>query len=183
MPKVEVTFDIDANGIVSVSAKDMGTGKEQSIRIESTTSLSEDDIQAKIAEAEEFAEADEARKAKVELRNTADSIVYQTRRTLKDAADKLTDEDTAPVEAKLVELEALIKNDDGPVSDDDLDEATIQAKVQELEEVMHGISSKLYEAAAASMADEQTDGGDYTGMDGDDDVVDADFEVVDDDDE
>ncbi|MEE2811669.1 MAG: molecular chaperone DnaK [Candidatus Thermoplasmatota archaeon] len=183
VPKVEVTFDIDANGIVSVSAKDMGTGKEQSIRIESTTSLSEDDIQAKIAEAEEFAEADEARKAKVELRNTADSIVYQTRRTLKDAADKLTDEDTAPVEAKLVELEALIKNDDGPVSDDDLDEATIQAKVQELEEVMHGISSKLYEAAAASMADEQTDGGDYTGMDGDDDVVDADFEVVDDDDE
>ena len=82
-----------------------------------------------------------------------------------------------------MELEALIKNDDGPVSDDDLDEATIQAKVQELEEVMHGISSKLYEAAAASMADEQTDGGDYTGMDGDDDVVDADFEVVDDDDE
>jgi molecular chaperone DnaK len=183
VPKVEVTFDIDANGIVSVSAKDMGTGKEQSIRIESTTSLSEDDIQAKIAEAEEFAEADEARKAKVELRNTADSIVYQTRRTLKDAADKLTDEDTAPVEAKLVELEALIKNDDGPVSDDDLDEETIQAKVQELEEVMHGISSKLYEAAAASMADEQTDGGDYTGMDGDDDVVDADFEVVDDDDD
>ena len=183
VPKVEVTFDIDANGIVSVSAKDMGTGKEQSIRIESTTSLSEDDIQAKIAEAEEFAEADEARKAKVELRNTADSIVYQTRRTLKDAADKLTEEDTAPVEAKLVELEALIKNDDGPVSDDDLDEETIQAKVQELEEVMHGISSKLYEAAAASMADEQTDGGDYTGMDGNDDVVDADFEVVDDDDE
>jgi molecular chaperone DnaK len=183
VPKVEVTFDIDANGIVSVSAKDMGTGKEQSIRIESTTSLSEDDIQAKIAEAEEFAEADEARKAKVELRNTADSIVYQTRRTLKDAADKLTEEDTAPVEAKLVELEALIKNDDGPVSDDDLDEETIQAKVQELEEVMHGISSKLYEAAAASMADEQTDGGDYTGMDGNNDVVDADFEVVDDDDE
>ena len=179
IPKIEVTFDIDANGIVSVSAKDMGTGKEQSIRIESATSLSEDEIQQKISEAEQFASEDEERQKKVELRNTADNIVYQTRRTLKDAGDKLEGEDTSPVEDKLTELEALIRSDDGPVSDEDLDEDAIQAKVQELEEAMHAISAKLYEAAAANMADEE--GGDHTGIDGADDVVDADFEVVDDD--
>ena len=177
IPKIEVTFDIDANGIVSVSAKDMGTGKEQSIRIESATSLSEDEIQQKITEAEQFAAEDEERQKKVELRNTADNIVYQTRRTLKDAGDKLEGEDTSAVEDKLTELEAMIRTDDGPVSDDDLDEEAIQAKVQELEEAMHGISAKLYEAAAANVAEEE--GGDHTDID--EDVVDADFEVVDDD--
>ena len=177
IPKIEVTFDIDANGIVSVSAKDMGTGKEQSIRIESATSLSEDEIQQKITEAEQFAAEDEERQKKVELRNTADNIVYQTRRTLKEAGDKLEGEDTSAVEDKLTELEAMIRTDDGPISDDDLDEEGIQAKVQELEEAMHGISAKLYEAAAANVAEEE--GGDHTDID--EDVVDADFEVVDDD--
>ena len=105
--------------------------------------------------------------------------MYQTRRTLKDAGDKLEGEDTSPVEDKLTELEALIRTDDGPVSDDDLDEDAIQSKVQELEEAMHAISAKLYEAAATNVADEE--GGDHTGIDGADDVVDADFEVVDDD--
>ncbi len=179
IPKIEVTFDIDANGIVSVSAKDMGTGKEQSIRIESATSLSEDEIQQKISEAEQFAAEDEERQKKVELRNTADNIVYQTRRTLKEAGDKLEGEDTSAVEEKLTELEAMIRTDDGPVSDDDLDEEAIQAKVQELEEAMHGISAKLYEAAAANMAEEGD--ADHTGFDGAEDVVDADFEVVDED--
>jgi len=178
IPKIEVTFDIDANGIVSVSAKDMGTGKEQSIRIESATSLSEDEIQQKISEAEQFAAEDEERQKKVELRNTADNIVYQTRRTLKEAGDKLEGEDTSEVEEKLTELEALIRTDDQPVSDDDLDEDAIQAKVQELEEAMHGISAKLYEAAAANVAEDGD--GDHTDIDGDD-VVDADFEVVEDD--
>jgi len=82
-PQIEVTFDIDANGIVNVSAKDMGTGKEQSVKIEAQTSLSEDEIQSKIEEAEKFAEEDQLRKAKVELRNMADQVVYQTRRTLR----------------------------------------------------------------------------------------------------
>ena len=179
IPKIEVTFDIDANGIVSVSAKDMGTGKEQSIRIESATSLSEDEIQQKISEAEQFAAEDEERQKKVELRNTADNIVYQTRRTLKEAGDKLEGEDTSAVEDKLTELEAMIRTDEGPVSDDDLDEEAIQAKVQELEEAMHGISAKLYEAAAANMAEEGD--ADHTGFDGAEDVVDADFEVVEED--
>ena len=83
VPQIEVTFDIDANGIVNVSAKDLGTGTEQSIKIESQTSLSEDEIQQKIAEAEKFAEEDKLRKTRVELRNRADSIIYQTRKQLK----------------------------------------------------------------------------------------------------
>nr|AIF03969.1 chaperone protein (dnaK) [uncultured marine group II/III euryarchaeote KM3_16_D12] len=178
MPQIEVAFDIDANGIVSVSAKDMGTGKEQSIRIESATSLSEDDIQTKIAEAEQFAEEDSSKKAKVELRNQADSIIYQTRRTLKEADDKLDEEDTKPVEEKLDELEELIIKDGTPIPMEDIDDAAIQTKVKELEESMHAISAKLYEAASAQMeADEAAEG---MAEDGNE-VVDADFEVVDDD--
>ena len=133
VPQVEVTFDIDANGIVNVSAKDMGTGKEHSIKIESQTSLSEEDIQSKIAEAENFAEEDKRRKAKVELRNMADQIVYQTRRTLDENEDKLDAADLEPVREKLTELEALVQDGEGkPIDYDDMDEATIQAKVKEL---------------------------------------------------
>ncbi len=178
MPKVEVTFDIDANGIVNVAAKDMGTGKEQQIRIESQTSLSEDDIQKKISEAEQFAEEDSRRKGKVELRNQADSIIYQTRRTLKEAEDKIDESDVEPVEAKLVELEELIAKDGEPLDIDDIDEAAIQAKVKELEESMHAISAKLYEAAAANMEQEQAEQQAEEDTDGD--VVEADFEVLDD---
>ena len=110
---------------------------------------------------------------KVELRNTADSIVYQTRRTIDETKDKLTDEVINPVLDKLKELESMITNDDAPVSDDDLDEEGIQSRIQELEELMHKLSSKLYEAASAEMSEEETsedEGGD---------VVEADFEVLD----
>ena len=176
IPQIEVTFDIDANGIVNVSAKDLGTGTEQSIKIESQTSLSEDEIQSKISEAEEFAEEDKRRKAKVDLRNQADSIVYQTRKMMEDSGDKLTDEDTGPVNEKLDELEALIMNDGEPVDFEDLDEAAIQAKMGELEQVMHGVSTKLYEAAAAEMAEQQAANESESDGDG---VVEADFEVVD----
>jgi len=177
MPQIEVAFDIDANGIVSVSAKDLGTGKEQSIRIESATSLSEDEIQQKIADAEKFAEEDSSRKGKVEIRNSADSIIYQTRRTLKEAEDKITDEDKEPVEEKLTELEDLIVEDGNPKEIEDIDEEAIQAKVKELEEAMHAISAKLYEAASAQMESEEA--AEEASADGSD-VVDADFEVVDD---
>jgi len=176
MPQIEVAFDIDANGIVSVSAKDLGTGKEQSIRIESATSLSEEEIQQKIADAEKFAEEDSSRKGKVEIRNSADSIIYQTRRTLKEAEDKITDEDKEPVEEKLTELEDLIVEDGTPKEIDDIDEEAIQAKVKELEEAMHAISAKLYEAASAQMESEEA--AEEASADGND-VVDADFEVVD----
>ncbi len=175
IPQIEVSFDIDANGIVSVSAKDLGTGKEQSIKIESQTSLSEDEIQQKVTEAEKFADEDKRRKTQVEMRNAADSVVYQTRRMLDEAGDKLTDEDTEPVRAKLNELEALIVKDDQPIALEDLDEAAIQTKMSELEQSMHAVSTKLYEAAAAEMAEQESDD--------DEEVVDADFEVVDADDD
>jgi len=179
MPQIEVTFDIDANGIVNVSAKDLGTGKEQSVKIESSTSLSEDEIQSKIAEAEEFADSDKRRKAQVEMRNMADQIVYQTRRTLEEAGEKLSDEDKEPVLSKVTELETLLQNEEGEVKDlDEIDEAAVQAKVKEIEEAMHAISSKLYEAAAAEMAAQEESGDSESDDDG---VVDADFEVVDED--
>ena len=177
--QIEVTFDIDANGIVNVSAKDLGTGTEQSIKIESQTSLSEDEIQSKISEAEEFAEEDKRRKARVDLRNQADSIVYQTRKMMEDSGEKLSDDDKAPVNEKLDELEALIMNEGQPIDFEELDEAAIQAKMAELEEVMHGVSTKLYEAAAAEMAEQQAANEEATDSDG---VVEADFEVVDSDD-
>ena len=160
VPQIEVTFDIDANGIVNVSAKDLGTGTEQSIKIESQTSLSEEEIKQKISDAEEFAEEDKRKKARVELRNTADSIVYQTRRTIDETKEKLSEEVVDPVLDKLKELESLIISDDKPVSDDELDEASIQSRIQELEELMHSLSSKLYEAASAEVSDEDNESDD-----------------------
>ncbi|MAK40280.1 MAG: molecular chaperone DnaK [Euryarchaeota archaeon] len=178
IPQIEVTFDIDANGIVNVSAKDLGTGAEQSIKIESQTSLSEDEIQQKISEAEKFADEDKKKKSKVELRNAADSVVYQTKKMLDDAGEKLTEEDKEPVTAKLDELESLIIKDDKLIDLEEIDEASIQAKMSELEQSMHGISTKLYEAAAAEVSDESSNENNET-----DDVVEADFEVVDSEDE
>jgi len=174
IPQVEVTFDIDANGIVDVSAKDLGTGTEQSIKIESQTSLSEDEIKQKVADAETFAKEDKLRRAGIELINSADSIVYQTKRMLEDAAEKVSDLDADPVHSKLDELRALITKEDGEttIEVEDLDEAAVQAKIGEVEQEMHGISTKLYEAAAAEMAEQQAE-------EGDEDIVEADFEVVD----
>jgi len=177
VPQIEVTFDIDANGIVNVSAKDLGTGTEQSIKIESQTSLSEEEIKQKISDAEEFAEEDKRKKVRVELRNTADSIVYQTRRTIDETKEKLSEEVVNPVLEKLKELESLIVNDEKPVSDEDLDETSIQSRIQELEELMHSLSSKLYEAASAEVSEEENE------SDEDGDVVEVDFEVLDSDDE
>ena len=178
IPQIEVTFDIDANGIVDVSAKDLGTGTEQSIKIESQTSLSEDDIKQKVADAEKFSKQDKLRRAGIELINSADSIVYQTKRMLEDAAEKVSDLDAETVHSKLDELRALITTEDGETTIDveDLDEAAVQTKISELEQEMHGISTKLYEAAAAEMS-EQQDG------ESDEDIVEADFEVVDSDEE
>jgi molecular chaperone DnaK len=174
IPQIEVTFDIDANGIVNVSAKDLGTGTEQSIKIESQTSLSEDEIKHKVADAEKFAKQDKLRRAGIDLINSADSIVYQTKRMLEDTAEKVSDLDAEPVHSKLDELRALITKEDGEttIEVEDLDEAAVQAKIGEVEQEMHGISTKLYEAAAAEMAEQQAE-------EGDEDIVEADFEVVD----
>tara|TARA_Y100001933_G_scaffold13124_1_gene11159 strand:+ start:22945 stop:24825 length:1881 start_codon:yes stop_codon:yes gene_type:complete len=172
IPQIEVTFDIDANGIVNVSAKDLGTGTEQSIKIESQTSLSEDEIKAKISEAEEFASEDKRRKAGVTLINSADGMVYQSTKMLNEAAEKISDLDTEPIHAKLEELRSLITKDDKTIDVDELDEAAVQAKMAEVEESLHEVSAKLYEAAAAEMAEEQESSNT-------DDVVEADFEEVD----
>ena len=171
MPQIEVTFDIDANGIVNVSAKDLGTGTEQSIKIESQTSLTEDEINAKVSEAEEFASEDKRRKAGVTLINSADGMVYQATKMLNEAAEKISDLDAEPIHAKLEELRALITKDDQTIDVDDLDEAAVQAKMSEVEESLHEVSAKLYEAAAAEMAEQQESSGS-------DDVVEADFEEV-----
>ena len=93
IPQIEVTFDIDANGIVNVSAKDMGTGKEQSITITSSTNLSEDEIQRKVKEAEQYAEEDKKRKEEVEIRNRAESLIYETEKSVKDLGDKLSEQE------------------------------------------------------------------------------------------
>ena len=180
IPQIEVTFDIDANGIVDVSAKDLGTGTEQSIKIESQTSLSEDEIAQKIADAEKFANEDKLRRAGVDLLNTADSVVYQTKRMLDDAAEKIQDLDSEGIHSKLNDLKKLITKDDGetPIEVEDIDEAAIQAKMKEVEEEMHEISTKMYEAAAAEMAEQQA-----AEEDDEEDVEEADFEVVDSDEE
>ena len=105
------------------------------------------------------------------MRNTADSVVYQTRKMIEEAGDKLSEEDTGPVMEKLEELESLIVKDDAPIALEDIDEAAIQAKMSELEQSMHSVSTKLYEAAAAEMAEQEGDDGEE--------VEDADFEVID----
>ena len=176
IPQIEVTFDIDANGIVNVSAKDLGTGKEQKITIESQTSLSEDEIKSKIAEAEEFAEEDRKRKARVELKNHAESIVYQTRKTIEETGDKLDEEDTEPVLEKLNELESMISDGDTPIDVDEIDEAGVQSKISELEGLMQALSIKIYEAAAKDMEEDNQED------ESDNEVHEADFEVVEDED-
>ncbi len=165
VPQIEVTFDIDANGIVNVSAKDLGTGKEQRITITASTKLSDDEINEKVKEAERFAEEDKKKKDNIEIRNNGDSIVYQTEKTLKDLEGKITDEEKKQVEEK---LDALRKSLEG----DDYDD--IKEKTEQLTNEFHTISQKLYEQTQG-----QQDGQASQGPA--DDVVDADYEVVDED--
>ena len=168
IPQIEVTFDIDANGIVNVSAKDMATGKQQSITITSSTNLSEEDIKKKVDEAKKFEAEDKKNKENIEIKNNADQLIYQTEKSLKDLEGNIDEADKKEVEEK---LEALKKVAEG----DDFNE--IKSKTEELTEVFYKISQKAYEAAAAAG---QNPGGDDNGNGGDD-VVDGDYEVVDED--
>ncbi|NLC03687.1 MAG: molecular chaperone DnaK, partial [Tissierellia bacterium] len=136
VPQIEVTFDIDANGIVNVSAKDLGTGKEQRITITSGSKLTDEEIEKKVKEAEAFAEEDAKKKESIEVRNNGDSLVYQTEKTLKDLEGKIDGEEKSQAEEK---LEALKKSLEG----EDLDD--IKAKTEELTEIFYKISEKLYE--------------------------------------
>ncbi|RAK22444.1 molecular chaperone DnaK [Anoxybacillus vitaminiphilus] len=171
VPQIEVTFDIDANGIVHVRAKDLGTNKEQSITIKSSSGLSEEEIQRMIKEAEENAEADRKRKEAAELRNEADHLVFTTEKTLKELEGKVDEAEVKKAqEAKDALKAALEKND--------IEE--IRAKKNALQEIVQQLSIKLYEQAAKQAQAQQTAGADNTGKK-DDNVVDAEFEEVKDD--
>ena len=189
IPQIEVTFDIDANGIVNVSAKDMGTGKEQRITITSSTKLSDEEIQAKVKEAEQYAEEDKKRKEEVEIRNRAESLIYETEKSLKELEGKITDDEKNQITSAKDELQAVLNNGTAD---------QIKEKTDALTEKFHLISTKLYEQAQAAQA--AAGGAAGAGMGGQaygagpdmgaaggqagsagDNVVDADYEVVDDD--
>jgi molecular chaperone DnaK len=170
VPQIEVTFDIDKNGIVTVSAKDQGTGKSQNITIKSSSGLTDEEIDRMVSDAEENAEADEKRKEEVELRNEADQLVFQTDKTLKDLEGKVDEEEVQKAEAARDELKDAIEADD-------LD--LIKEKRDALNEIVQGLTVKLYEQAAEQQQAQEGEAGADDSSD-DEDVVDADFEEVDD---
>ncbi len=186
IPQIEVTFDIDANGIVNVSAKDLGTGKMQNITITSSTNLSEDEINQKVKEAEQYAEEDKKRKAEIEERNKAENLVYETEKALGELEGKISDDEKKSVEDAKEDLKKALEANN---SDD------IKAKTEALTEKFHAISTKLYEQAAQAQQaaggagfDPNMAGGfnpnagaDSAAGPAGDNVVDADYKVVDDD--
>ena len=185
IPQIEVTFDIDANGIVNVSAKDLGTGREQRITITSSTKLSDEDIKQKVKEAEQFADEDKKHKEEVEVKNRAETLVYETEKSLKDIEDKLSEEEKTEITTAKDDLNHALEN--GSIED-------IKAKTETLTEKFHTISAKMYEKAQQSQggADQNMGGADSNSGSAegaadsgsaapDDNVVDADYEVVDED--
>ncbi len=175
VPQIEVTFDIDANGIVNVSAKDMGTGKEQHITIASSTNMSKEDIDKAVKEAQQFAAEDAKKKEEVEIRNQAEQMVYQTEKTMEDLKDKLEPNDKSTLDAALNKLKEALKGTDSEA---------IKTATEELTKAFHPIAEKLYQQANPQGAQPGPDMGGFAGgSTGPDDggVVDADYTVVDDD--
>lgn len=172
VPQIEVTFDIDVNGIVNVSAKDLGTGKEQKITITGNSGLSEEDIERMVKEAEAYAEEDAKKKAAAEARNEADALLYSSAKTVQDLGDKVSAEDKSKIEAARGELQKALEGND-------IDE--IKAKTQALSQALHELSTKIYQAQAQA-GQGQNAAGASGGGDGkqDDDVVDAEYKVHDD---
>ena len=177
VPQIEVTFDIDANGIVNVSAKDLGTGKEQSITITASTNMSKDDIDKAVKEAEMYAAEDAKRKEEIDVRNQGDQMVYQTEKTLNEMGDKLDAADKSEVESKLTALKTALTG---------TDTAAIKAATEELTQAFYKVSEKMYQAAGgaqgAGFDPNQAAGGAQGGTSGNgQDYYDADYTVVDDD--
>ncbi len=170
VPQIEVTFDIDANGIVNVSAKDKGTGKEQQIRIQASGGLSDADIEKMVKDAEANAEADKRKREAVEARNQGESLVHSTEKSLKDYGDKVSAEDKAAIETAITDLRSVLDGDDAEAIKEKT--ATLAEASMKLGEAMYKASQAEAEAKASGTAD-----------DADDDVVDADFEEVKDDDD
>ncbi len=174
VPQIEVTFDIDANGIINVTAKDKGTGKEQAITITSSTKLSDEEIEQKIKEAEMNAEADKKRQEEIEIRNNADSLIYTSEKTLDELKDQVSEDEKTKVEGLVAELRELIAGDDVDA---------IKAKSDELSNVVQEIGAKIYQQAQAEAQAQQQAGADPNAGAGDnsnDDTIDADYEVKDD---
>ncbi len=169
IPQIEVTFDIDANGIVNVSAKDLGTGKEQSITITASTNMSKDDIDKAVKEAEEYAAEDKKRREAVDVRNAADQMVYTTEKTISEFGDKITEEEKKGIEEAKEALKEALKGEDIEA---------IKAKQEELQKQVYAVSEKVYKAAAEA---QQAAGGTNSGNDGSDpEVYDADYTDIDD---
>ena len=182
IPQIEVSFDIDANGIVHVSAKDLGTGNEQNITITASTNLSESEINKAVEEAERFANEDKKRKEEVETRNQADSLVYQTEKTVKEMGDKIPEADKARINSEVENLKNALAGNDT---------AAIKAATEKLTEVSYDVFGKVYQQQAAQNGGAQNGAGfdpnaagqagsSGNSHGGDDGVVDADYEVVDD---
>jgi molecular chaperone DnaK len=169
VPQIEVTFDIDANGIVQVSAKDKGTGKEQQIRIQASGGLSDADIEKMVKDAEANAEADKKRRAAVEAKNQAESLIHSTEKSVKEYGDKVSETDRKAIEDAIASLKTAVEASEPNAED-------IQAKTQTLMEVSMKLGQAIYEAQQA----EAGEGG--AGASGKDDVVDADYEEVKDED-
>ncbi|TQQ85721.1 molecular chaperone DnaK [Peptacetobacter hominis] len=171
IPQIEVTFDIDANGIVHVTAKDLGTGKEQKITITSNTNLSEEEIERKVKEAEMNAEADKAKKEKIEAVNQAESTIYQTEKTLKEVEDKISADDKAEIEKAIADVKAAKDKEDATAEEIRNAIDALMQKFQKVSEVMYQQAQQAQQQAGAEQAE--------TGSsNNDDNVVDADFKEV-----
>ncbi len=166
IPQIEVTFDIDANGIVNVSAKDLGTGKQQKITITSSTNMSKEDINKAVKEAEQFAAEDKKKREDVDARNQADQMVFQCKKSLEEFGDKVDASDKSECEAKISALEDALKGTDIEL---------IKAKEKELEASIQSIATKVYQQAAAQAQQQNPDDSNGGSDHGDDNVVDADF--------
>ena len=185
VPQIEVTFDIDANGIVNVSAKDLGTGKEQHITITAGSNMSDSDIEKAVKEAAEFEAQDKKRKEAIEARNEADSFVFQTEKALNEVGDKVPESDKTQVQADLEAVKAILeRTKDQEMSDSDVDE--LKAAKEKLTQSAQSVFTKMYEQAAqaqqgaqgAAGPDMNAQAGSNAGSNADDDVIDGDFREV-----
>ena len=182
VPQIEVSFDIDANGIVHVTAKDLGTGNEQNITITASTNLSEDEINRAVKEAEQFANEDKKRKDEVETRNHADTLVYETEKTMKELGDKIAEGDKSRINAEVENVKSALNGSDSEA---------IKVATEKLTEVSYEVFGKIYQQQAqqnggaagfdpnAGAAGSGNNGGSNSSNGNDDGVVDADYEVVD----
>ncbi len=165
VPQIEVAFDIDANGIVHVSAKDLGTGKEQKITITAGSNLSDEEIDRAVKEAEQFAEADRKRKEAIDAKNEADSLIFQTEKAMEEMGDKLDSMDKSTVEAELSKLKDAVK-DMTPETMTEADTENVKVATESLKQEFYKLSEKLYQQAQAAQGGNPNEGPDVVDVDG-----------------